>query len=199
MSYEQFSKQEEKQKKQTRKFTIDKSRLFITIALVLLGAFMFGFKYLAWTFPTNSLIRDSDVYHDHSVFLALYENEDNYIFVFESGILLDIYDKETETKVYGVTLQQLTGSIGTDYDLLLTQGGYVRVPVFGYRILGFVQAAGVVLAVVSVLLFFFGRGYFSREDFEVAKGEAKLKVLIATQEVKNANRNPNNGGQKPPV
>lgn len=195
MAFDQFNS--ETTSNQNRYYN-NKRRVILVIILAFIGVLMIGYKYIAWTYPMNHLIRDSAVYHDNSTIVGLYENDDSYVFIFENGMILDTYDKTTEIKTYNITLLQLTGSEGSDYDLILTQGGYEQVSILGYRLLGVVQIMGIVLIIISVSLYFYRDKTFTIDKYKTATAEARTKADYMNQTIKNINVYPNRG-QKPPL
>lgn len=191
MSYRKYMKEND----EGIDFGIDKKALIRTIILVSIGILMICFKYIAWMFPTNSLIRESLSNHNDVVFNSAWENyNETVILVGNNGLIFDVYNKASGHLVYSATKEEfLDGDLDESLSVLLDSAGYNEIYLFSHKISNPLQVIGVIWIIVSLLLYFSGKG-ISREDYSLATAKTKHKVQQNAIELKNVYKPPRGRG-----
>lgn len=174
---------------------IDKKALIRTIILVAVGILMVCFKYIAWTFPTNSLIRESLSNHTEVVFNSAWENyNETVIIVGNNELIFDVYNKASGNLFYSATKEEFfDGDLDESLGVLLDSAGYNEIYLFSHKISNLLQVIGGIWIIVSLLLYFSGKG-ISREQYSLASAETKHKVQQNAIELKNVYKSPRGRG-----
>jgi small-conductance mechanosensitive channel len=163
----------------------NRKNIIISLIIIIIGVLLFSFKFVGRILPLNTIIYDSIEYREEAGALnSVWEKDNQLIIIFTyAPTTYDLYDQDTEVKVYGEPLDNLYNTDDfPDFERGLKSVGFSEVSVFWYKILNYFLIVGLLVMVFGIYRMFVNpRRRVNREEMDTLRGKARQQAVELTQ------------------